>query len=177
MKIGIIIAFKNFKDEEYFQTRRVLEEAGYKIETISTKHDLADGFDGGQVLIDKTIDEIFIEEYAGLIFIGGPGALKYLDNEKIHELIREIWQKSNLIIGAICITPVILAHANCFSGVKMTVWSDALQRWPIKSIEEKGIIFVDDPVVTDGRLITANGPSSASSFALNIIAMLDKFKG
>jgi len=176
MKIGIIIAFKNFKDEEYFQTRKALEKAGYEIETISTKHGQASGFDGDQTLIDKTIDEISIEEYAGLILVGGPGALKYLDNEKMHEFIRKIWQKSDSIIGAICIAPVILAHADCFSDVKMTVWSDALQRWPIKSIEEKGIIFVDDPMVIDGRLITANGPSSVPSFASNIIAMLDKFR-
>jgi len=36
-KIAMIIAFSNFRDEEYFIPKEIFEEAGFEVKTVSTK--------------------------------------------------------------------------------------------------------------------------------------------
>jgi putative intracellular protease/amidase len=174
MKVAIVIAFKNFKDEEYFRTREVIEEAGHEIETISIQNGFALGVDGGQIKVDKLIGELNISSCDGLIFIGGPGALGQLDNEGSYNLIGQSLKRSNFVLGAICIAPIIFAHADCFAGYKMTVWSEPLQKWSIKELENARIIYSNDSVVCDKQVITANGPAAAVVFAKQIVVELDK---
>jgi len=173
MKILFIIAPKNFKDEEYFKTKEVLEKNRFCIDTVSAKPGLAQGVDGGQVDIKRTIDQINLSDYGGLIIIGGPGALKYLDNEEVYQFIRQAKKIDKFIIAAICIAPVILAHTNEFFNKRMTVWSTPLQKWGVRELETNKIDYVDRDVVVDGPVITANGPKAAEAFGSKISEVLD----
>ena len=46
-KIAMVIAFKGFKDPEYFIPRDILETAGAEVVTVSSKKGTAFGDDGG----------------------------------------------------------------------------------------------------------------------------------
>lgn len=173
MKILFIIAFRNFKDEEYFKTKEILEKRGVYVDTVSIKLGLAQGVDGGQVEIEQIIDQVNLPDYDGLVLIGGPGALKYLDNEEIYQFIRRAKKIDKFIIAAICIAPVILAHTNEFSNKRMTVWSTSLQKWGVEELKINKIDYIDQDVVVDGRLITANGPKAAEAFGSKISEVLD----
>ena len=49
MKIAMIMAFKDFRDEEYFTPRRIFNEAGAEVKVVSNQLGTARGADGGDV--------------------------------------------------------------------------------------------------------------------------------
>jgi len=171
-KIAIVIAIKDFKDEEYFTPKGILESLGAEIKTFSNSLGLAIGSEGGEARIDNSIENISVDEFDALLFIGGQGALAGLDNEASYRLINSFFS-SDKLIGAICIAPVILANAGVLKGKKATVWSSLLDKGPIKTIEEKGATYEDLDVVTDGNIITAKG-SAARDFGWSVVKSLTK---
>lgn len=170
-KAAIIIAYKDFRDEEYFVPKEILEAAGVKIKNVSTQMGQALGADGGQVKIDLLVKDLNPADFDAIIFIGGPGCLKYLDNEDSYRVAKETVSQRKLM-AAICISPVILAKAGALEGKKATVWSSILDKSAIKTLEEKGAMYQDKDVVADGHILTANGPAAASKFGEAIIDLL-----
>ena len=162
-KVAVIIAFTDFKDEEYFGTKEELEKAGIEIEVVSNLLGTAQGVSGGEVNITKTLKEVNVDDYDGIVFIGGPGALSNLGNSDSYRIAREAVSK-NKILAAICISPVILAKAGVLNGKNATVWSSVLDRSPVEELKKNGAIYIDKSVVVDGKIITSNGPSAASEF-------------
>jgi len=172
-RVAIIIAFNNFKDEEYLGTIEELKKKGIEVEPISNSCGVAKGVGGTEVEIKKTIKEIKVDDYDGIVFIGGPGALENLDNPDSYRIAKEAISK-NKILGAICISPVILAKSKVLEGKKATVWSSILDKSPIKELEKNGGIYLDQPVVVDGNIITGNGPKAAHQFGETIALELLK---
>ncbi len=171
MKIVFVISFQDFRDEEYFVPKEILKSKGFRIMTVSSETGKAIGADGGEVTINKKIKDLNIEKIDALVFAGGPGCLKHLDNEDSYQLIQEAHSK-NKLIAAICISPVILAKAGVLEGKKATVWSKLLDKSAIDILEENGAIFEDSGVVLDDNIITSKGPDFAKDFGLKIFEAL-----
>ena len=172
-KIAMILAFRDFRDEEYFVPKEILEAAGAEIKTVSNREGKAIGADGGEANVDLLVSGINLANLDGVIFIGGPGALKYLDNENSYRVAKETVLQDK-ILGSICISPVILAKAGVLSGKQATVWSSPMDREPVRILKENGAIYQDEAVVVDGKIITANGPAAAKEFGEVIIKVLTK---
>ena len=170
-KVAMIIAFENFKDEEYFVPKEVLERAGIEVVTVSNSKGTAQGVSGGQALVNISLDELKIADYDGMVFVGGPGCLKNLDNQTSYQVAQETVNHDK-VLAAICISPVILAKAGVLKGKKATVWSSALDKGPIKTLQENGAIYQDQKVVVDGQIITGNGPGAAEEFGQVIVQAL-----
>jgi len=170
-KVAIIMAFKDFRDAEYFVPKEILERAGAKITTVSTQKGKALGADGGEVEINLTLEELKADDFDGVVFIGGPGALKELDNEKSYSLIRKIVSQ-NKVLGSICISPVILAKAGALKNKKATVWSSPLDKGPIKILKENGANYIPEEVVIDGKIVTGNGPDASEEFGTKLVGVL-----
>ena len=170
-KAAMIIAFEDFRDQEYFVPKEILEKGGIGIKTISTKKGIAIGADGGEVEINFLIREIDLKNFDAIVFIGGPGCLEYLDNENSYKVIREAITQ-NKILASICISPIILAKAGVLEGKKATVWASPLDRDPVKILKKNGAEFIDEKVVQDGNIITANGPPAAEEFGKKILRNL-----
>jgi len=170
-RIAIIIAFTGFKDEEYFIPREIFERERIDIMTVSNQGGLARGVSGAEVIVDVKMEDFKIDDYDGVVFVGGPGCLKNLDNELSYKIIQETVEQ-NKVLAAICISPVILSRAGVLREKKATVWSDTLDKSPIKILEENGAIYQDKNVVIDGKIITANGPQAAEDFAEAVIKKL-----
>jgi len=172
-KAVMIVAFRNFRDAEYFLPKEILEKAGIEVKTASNKKGIAIGADGGDTEVDLLVSEIQVSDFDAIIFVGGPGALDNLDNEDSYRVAREAVEK-NKILAAICISPVILAKAKVLEGKRATVWSSPLDKSGIKILKENGAIFEDKNVVVDGKIITANGPDAAEDFGKKILEVLTK---
>lgn len=170
-KIAIIIAFRNFRDEEYFIPREIFEKAGYEVKTISDKSGIAVGAGGGDVKVDITIDELKPKDFDALILVGGPGAYKYIDDENIHRIIREFFEQKK-ILGAICIAPLIFARSGILRQKKATVWSSILDKKSIKILVQEGVFYEEKNVVLDDKIVTANGPDAAIEFAKKLVNLL-----
>jgi protease I len=172
-KIAIIISFKDFRDEEYFVPKEILEEAGAEIKTASNQTGQALGADGGEVEINLLIKDLNPTDFDGVVFIGGSGCLGNLDNENSYKVIKETVSQ-NKVLASICISPIILAKAGVLKGKKATVWSSPMDKGPVKILEENGAIYQDESVVVDGKIITGNGPGAAKEFGEKIIEVLTR---
>lgn len=170
-KILIIIAFNGFKDEEYFVPKEIFEKAGLEVVTASTQTGIAHGADGGETEVQlsvETIHELPLQEYCAVIFIGGPGMARDLDNQDFQKLAQEA-ANQNKILAGICIAPAMLAKAGVLQSKNATVWSSVLNKSAVKTLKENGADYQDKLVVQHGKIITANGPAAAREFAEKII--------
>jgi len=174
-KIAMVVAFRDFRDEEYFVPKEFFQKAQIDVKTVSDKTGIAVGADGAETQVDFLLEELKPADFDAVVFVGGPGCLSHLDNENAYKVIKETIAL-NKVLGSICISPVILAKAGVLTGKRATVWSSALDQSPVKILEQNGAIYEKKSVVRDGNIITANGPSAALEFAQNIIKVLQDNK-
>lgn len=166
--IVMVIAFRGFQDLEYTKTRETLEKAGFKITVASSMLGTATGKFDQRVDVDLTIDEINVDDYEAIVWIGGPGANEYFENQTAHQLIKKAVE-TNRVLAAICIAPEILAKAGVLAGKKATVWSSVDDQGPLGVLKENGAQYLDQELVMDGKIITANGPNAAEQFGKAIV--------
>ncbi|MDI6825706.1 MAG: DJ-1/PfpI family protein [Candidatus Aenigmarchaeota archaeon] len=165
-KVLMIIAPKNFRDEELFNTKEELESSGNDVTIASTATNTATGMLGGTVTPEMTIDEVNVDDYDAIVFVGGSGSSIYFNNSKAHEIAKNAHRKGK-VIGAICIAPSTLANAGILKGKRATCWSS--ERGNLRA---KGAIYTGNSVEKDGKIITADGPSSARNFGREIAKLL-----
>ncbi len=170
-KVAIILAFRDFRDEEYFVPREILESAGFEIKTASNKTGTAVGADGGEANVDFLVSGLNPADFDAVVFIGGPGCLKNLDSQDSYKVARQTVAQGK-VLASICISPVILAKAGVLKGKKATVWTSPLDKSAVKILEQNGVIYQDEPAVADGKIITACGPSAAKEFGRAIVGVL-----
>lgn len=171
MKIAMIIAFEDFRDEEYFTPRGIFEMGGAEVKVVSNQLGTAHGADGGDVNVDIKLSDLNVSDFDAIVFIGGPGALTHLDNKDGYKVAKDTVAQ-NKILSSICISPLILAKAGVLEGKKATVWTSALDKSAAKILEENGAVFQGEDVVQDGNIITASGPPAAAQFAQKILESL-----
>ena len=171
-KVALVIASKGFKDEEYFITKQTLEKSGLRILTTSNDPEIAIGSEGARVKVDFPLEDLHIEKFDAIVFIGGEGVIDCLDNERSYKIAQNTIKK-NKVLAAICIAPVILAKAGVLKNRKSTVWSGRLNKVPIAILKENGAIYEGGDVVIDSKIITANGPEAAEEFGKSIVRALE----
>ena len=171
-KIAMIVAFKDFRDEEYFIPKEILEGAGVQIITASTSTGTALGVGGGEALVEEKISELKAQNFDGIIFVGGQGAYAFIDNADCHRIAQEAATNQKLL-AAICIAPAILAKAGVLRGKRATVWSSSFDKSAVKILQDNGAIYEDKDVVVDGNIITAYGPDAAGTFGERILEILN----
>lgn len=169
MKALFILAQEGYQDIEYSVPKTVLEKAGIEVVTASKKIGACRGKLGGTAEATVSIDEIDVSDYDAVIFIGGPGAVKYQQDVQAQLTAQEAvnWGK---VLGAICIAPTILAYADVLEGKRATVWNGDGQQQ--KVITKAGAIYTGETVTVDGKLVTANGPPAAEEFGRKIVELL-----
>jgi len=171
IKVLMIIASKDFRDEEYQTPREMLEARGAKVTVASSSLDEAIGMlKKVKVKPDILVADVAVKEYDAVIFVGGVGSNEYFDDKKAHEIVKETLRQ-NKPLAAICLAPVILAKAGILTDKKATVYESEE-----KTLKEKGTLYQDEEVVRDGNIITGNGPEASSKFATTIIDALKERK-
>ena len=169
-QILMIIAPENFRDEEVFHPKQVLERENHKVTIASKGTSKAIGVLGGEIEVNLDIAEANTNDYDAIIFTGGPGAKIYFEDQTAHQIARQAIEK-NKILAAICVAPRILANAGVLKGKKATVWNGDNKQGEI--LKEKGVIFTNEDVTIDNNIITANGPQAATKFGEEIAKKLN----
>lgn len=164
--IILVIAEKNFRDEEYQRPKEVLEKFGFKVITASTTTKTAFGKLGLQVRPDILLKEVDLDQFDAIAFIGGGGTEQYFNDSTALDLARVASLKGK-ICAAICIAPVILANAGLLENKRATVFASE-----IEALKAKGALYEEKDVVVDGLLVTANGPLAAEKFGEELAQLL-----
>lgn len=168
MRVLLIIAPENFRDEELFEIKKVLESSEIETEVVSSKTGMIKGMLGQTEEVKRTIFEINIADYEAIIFVGGKGASVYFD-DPIALAVAEEAVRQNKIIGAICIAPSILANAGILNGKRATSFSSEKS-----NLVNKGSEYTGEKVTLDGKIVTASGPEAAKNFGWKIAELLQK---
>lgn len=170
-RVLMIIAFENFRDQEYFVPKEIFEEQGITVKTASVQTGSAIGADGGEAKIDFLLSEVDVNDFDVVLFVGGPGALQDLDSEDSYRIATQT-RDAGKILAAICVAPVILAKAGALDGRQATVWSNPLDKSSVRVLSNNGVSYMPQPVVVDANIITADGPDVAEEFAREIVSAL-----
>lgn len=168
VKVLLVIAHENFRDEEYFKPKEILEKAGHIVVTASTTRAICKGMLGKTVKPDILISDAIADNFAALVIVGGSGSQKLWDVSELQELIHEFYDL-NKPIAAICLATVALFKSGLMQGKNATGWP------PEAKIEaaQNGVLYIDESVIEDDLFITARGPPNAEEFGRKILKRLD----
>jgi protease I len=158
----LFIAPGNFRDEELFDSKRELEARGAECVAASTRRGVFTGRMGGKAEATLAANEVKASDFDALAFVGGPGVEEHaLDSNATVLSLARNFAAAGKIVGAICIAPRVLAAAGLVRGKRVTAFPDEKT---LSSLKKSGAVFVGSQCETDGRFVTANGPSSARAF-------------
>ena len=167
-KVVMIIAEKDFRDEELLEPESILGDQGAIVTVASTTMDSVKGMQGEEVFPDMLIGEIKPEEWDAVVFVGGVGASQYWNDSTAHAIARGALNAGK-IVGAICIAPVTLANAGLLTGRKATCWQSEAEK-----LKAKGAEYTGAEVERDGKIVTASGPEASISFGLKLSEALQE---
>ena len=123
-------------------------------------------------IADFLIDEINIDDYAALAVPGGFEEFNFYGDaydDKFLNIIREFNQKKK-IIASICVGSLSLGKSGILKDKIATTYNIK----PIRqdTLRNYGVNVINEPIVTDGRIITSWGPSTAIEVAFILLEML-----
>lgn len=164
--ILIILASKDFNEDEYLIVKKTLEKENFKFFIASDAHSLCVGNRGMKVRADVSFFNMRESNFSAIIIIGGNGIKSYWNNLHLHNLINA-FANSNKVVAAICSAPIVLAKAGLLEGKEATCYHKDKQE-----LENYGAIYINNPVVFKKNIITAQDASSAHDFAKRIAERL-----
>lgn len=174
-KILMIIAPEKFRDEEFEVPFKTFNDEGAEVTVASLRKGIATGMFGTQFNVETTLDEVDEKDFDAVVFVGGMGVPDVRADKRAVEIAKN--SKDHKVLSAICWAPTILAKAGVVSGKKTTVWFGDDPEYGKKTseiMEDSGARFINENVVTDGNIVTGNGPEAAQDFANAVIKKLSE---
>jgi protease I len=165
--IVMVIAQREFTEEEYFEPRAVFEKARIKTITCSTSTRTAVGSDGAKIKPDVSTADLKLDGFDAIVLVGGRGAASDLLKDQPLRKILVAAAARKKVIAAICIAPMVLAQAGLLRSIPATCYPDSRT---INFLKRNGALYADRTVVVSGRIVTANGPEAAGEFARSVLA-------
>lgn len=125
------------------------------------------------VIVDKTIDEIDINDYDALAIPGGFEEFGFYDeayNEEFLSLIRK-FDEQNKIIATICVGALPLGKSGILKNRNATTYhlKDGYRQ---KELQKFGVNVINQPIVIDDNVITSYCPQTAPEVAFTLLAKL-----
>ena len=156
-----------FEEIEALATVDAMRRAGMNVVEVAvadTKY--VTGATGQTVVADSLIEEIDPGDAEWIIIPGGqPGADNLHASMKVNEIIKNQFDRGGKI-AAICAAPaVVIAPTGILKGKKATCYPGLGNM-----IASEGGTYIKESVVTDGNIITSEGPGTTLKFAKAIIS-------
>ncbi len=159
--ILMVIAPDQFRDEELHAPREIFKNYGWQVDTVSTKTGDIKGMLGATETVTKTLDDVDAKTYDAIVVVGGMGSPEYLyDNTQLHAMLNAVSDNAK-VVSSICLSGAVLAKAGLLKGKTATVWPDETA---IQILKDNGANYTEEACVTDGKIVTANGPETAKAF-------------
>lgn len=168
-----ILATDGFEFSELVGPRRLLEQAGARVDVVSLERRPIRGWKGGDwhgaVPVEAVLADVDPKDYDALVLPGGvinPDRLRM--RPEAVEFVRRMATEGKPV-AAICHGPWMLIDAGVVEGRRVTSWR-SLRR----DLENAGARWEDSPVVCDGNLITSRQPDDVEPFAQAVIDLLQQ---
>jgi protease I len=168
-RIAMVLAPRDFTDQEYSIARAVFDQAGAVVTVASTARGTAVGHDGTKVPVQVTTGELGAQRFDAIVVVGGTGALTFLLNDPPLLSLLRAAASSGKTVAAICVAPAVLARAGVLRNLRATCYADERV---ITILERNGAEYHAGSVIVSGRIVTANGPEAAKEFASRVLEVL-----
>ena len=157
-----------FEEIEALTQVDYLRRAGVEIVTVGLNGSFATGTRKIIVKADTTIDEIdYTDDVEMVILPGGLGGMNAIkSDEKACSIVKKA-EKDGKYVTAICASPTIFAHLDMVKGKKCVCYPGMEDE-----LVAAGGIYVNEPVVTDGKMITARAAGASEEFSFELIRVL-----
>lgn len=161
--IIMVIPTAEFRDEELFEVKNILEEAGVRVKIGALKQTTIIGMLGGTIQADIGLYEIKVTEIDGLVFVGGNGAQTFWSDPFCHKIITDMLGYEKIIAAT---SNAVVTLANAYALVKKKATCSKNEQ---ALIVAKGAMYSAARVEYDGKIITCNGPEAAEQFGRSLL--------
>jgi protease I len=163
-----ILAEEAFEDSELMELLRAMKDAGATVLIVGSgsKRSYKGKRGTAEITVDTTADKVEASQFDAIIVPGGYAPDKMRLHKSMIELVRKASAEGR-IIAAVCHGPQLLISADIVKGRRVTSWPSIAV-----DLKNAGAIWVDEPVVRDGNIITSRKPTDLPKFSKAIIEAL-----
>ncbi len=165
----LIVPPTQFREEEVFEPKRILEKAGADVVVASTTSRTCHGTREGVIDATVAVEEANTESFDAVVLAGGLSVPEYFwKDQKLAEFVTAMSEAGKLV-AAISLSTVVLAKAKLLEGREATVYylPEALDE-----LKNGGATYVEKKLIVDGNLVMAEGPGAVGSFTDAIVTVL-----
>lgn len=157
-----------FEEIEALTQVDYLRRAGIEVLTVGLNGEFATGTRKIVVKADTTIDKVeYTDDVEMVILPGGLGGMNAIKSDKkACEIIKKA-EKAGKYVAAICASPTVFAHLDMVRGKKCVCYPGMEDE-----LVAAGGVYVNEAVVTDGKMITARAAGASEEFSFELIALL-----
>ena len=155
-----------YEDLELWYPKIRLEEAGYTMKVAALERKGYTGKHGYPAIADSLLREMRSQDFCGLLVPGGFMPDKLRRDADVLRLTREIFEQGKLV-AFICHGGWIPISAKILKGKRVTG-----SRGIKDDLENAGGIWVDEPVVVDGNLVSSRTPKDLAAFGKAMVDWL-----
>ncbi len=139
--------------------------AGLRPEIISTF--------GITIRPNRTLVDLDLDEFDALALPGGFEPSGFYEEALSEPYLAAIKHFINAqkIVASVCVSSLSLGRAGVLKEKKATIYHQVGGRRK-QQLVDTGAVFIDQPIVRDGNIITSTGPGTASEVAFLLIEML-----
>ena len=154
-----------FEETEAIAPLDLLRRAGVEVVTVGLNGHVIRGSHGICVEADMEIGDVDFKDLEMMILPGGLGGVASIRAcDAAMEAVRFAWENGKYT-AAICAGPTVLADLGIVDGKNATCYPGCEENMGSANM-------VEDPAVTDGKLITGTSAGCAIPFGLALIAAL-----
>jgi protease I len=166
-KVAILVE-KNFEDSEFQIPYNALQAAGAEVTVLGSR--MNETYQGKQgkasIEPDATTTEALARNFDAVVIPGGMAPDTMRTNMKTVRFVQDAVEQGKLV-AAVCHGPQVLIEGDLLKGRRATGF-----RAIRKDMQNAGADYVDEPVVTDGQLVTSRRPSDVPIFTAAILKRL-----
>ncbi len=164
-----ILAEQDFEDVELTEPLAAMKQAGAQVTVVGSGSSKT--YSGkrkkASVKADVTAAEVKAD-FDAIIIPGGYAPDKMRLHQPMIDLVKKA-SDSGGVVAAICHGPQLLISAGIVKGRRLTSWPSVAV-----DLKNAGALWVDEPVVRDGNLITSRKPEDIPEFNKAIIQALQE---
>ena len=172
--VGIVLAPRGSEEVEFTEPKSAVEDAGGsvdvlgietgEVETVESDLDPAGSYE-----IEKSFDEVSVEDYDGLVIPGGTvGADTLRGDDTAVEFVHDFFETEKPL-AVICHGPWTLVEADVVDGRELTSYH-SLET----DIRNAGGDWVDEEVVVDEGLVTSRNPDDLEAFCDKVVEEIEE---
>jgi 4-methyl-5(b-hydroxyethyl)-thiazole monophosphate biosynthesis len=165
-KTAVVLLAEGFEEVEAIAPVDVLRRAGVRVTLAGVHSLLVKSSRNIRVQADVLLKDIQDLPDAVILHGGIPGTTNLAKSEEVAKFVQKV-NAAGKLVAAICAAPAeVLAPLGILDGKKATCYPGCESGFSSK------MVHLQKSVVTDGNVITSQGPGSALEFSLEIVRKL-----